>query len=706
MSKNHFGKQPVERHHAFALRLLPALVVAAFSMPSTAEVTAGKTGSATTDSSVFTLGQITVSAKRDDETPIGTATLDKEQLWDFSRDALPEALNIVPGVSTTAGSGNRNESLISIRGFDRWQVPLLMDGIRLYLPADNRIDFDRFLTPDLSEIQVSKGYVSVLNGPDGMGGAINLVTRKPVKPFEAELRASASFGNDGKYSGNTEYLSVGGRQQSYYLQASVEQRDVDHWRVSDGFKPTVAENGGDRDHTSKKDWRVNLKAGFTPNATDEYSLNFVKQEGEKHGIGAVTGTSTISTWDWPTWNTSSLYWLSHTQLGDKSYLKTRAYYNTFENTLVAYTNVSLSTQNFVSYYDDNAQGFSIEAGTDLVPRQTLKAAVHYRRDEHKEWQYTRAATSTTPANFTEPVQTTIEETISLALEDTWHITSKFDLVGGISRDARYSKQAEEFASPGGVVPSRLFNQPVSDSHATNYQAASIYRYRDTGMAHLSISDRTRFPTMFERFSSRFGGAVSNPWLKPERATNIELGIADVLIPGIRGEAAIFHSTVKDAIQSVPIVYNGSNLSQSQNVGEATFQGIELGLTAALSSSLDLGGNYSYIDTELNNPNDAAARLTTTPQHKAFIYAKWRPIAGLSIIPAWEHASARWSTKAVGTGYVKTGAYDLLSLKVEYQLLRDWSVSLTGRNLADKNYQLVDGYPQEGRNFVLATRLQF
>ena len=40
-----------------------------------------------------------------------------------------------------------------------------MDGVRIYLPYDNRLDFNRFLTPDLSEIQVEKGYVSVLNGP-------------------------------------------------------------------------------------------------------------------------------------------------------------------------------------------------------------------------------------------------------------------------------------------------------------------------------------------------------------------------------------------------------------------------------------------------------------------------------------------------------------------------------------------------------------
>ncbi len=703
---------PFFRHHSrpalgARVRFLPALVLIVAAWPAAAEDNVKPADSPSTASKVFTLGEIRVTAHREDESPANTATLSHEQLWDFAKDGLDDALNIIPGVSTTAGAGSRNEALISVRGFDRWQVPLMMDGIRLYLPADNRIDFGRFLTPDLSEIQVSKGYVSVLNGPDGMGGMINLVTRKPVKPFEGELRASMALGGNGQYNGQTEYLSLGGKQNLYYYQASIEQRDVDHWRLSSDFKPTAAENGGNRDHTGNKDWRVNLKAGFTPNATDEYSLNFVKQAGEKHGIGSVTGTSTISTWDWPEWDTSSLYWLSHTQINDKTYVKTRAYYNTFVNTLSAFTNVTLNTQNFISYYDDNAKGFSVEAGTDHFATHTLKSALHFRRDEHTEWQFLKAASlPATPANFTEPKQTTIEDTVSLALEDTWHLTSKLDLVGGISRDGRITRQAQEFAALNSSSAAVLFNQPTANSYSTNYQAAAIYRYRPTGRVHASLSDRTRYPTMFERFSSRFGGAVSNPWLQPERAHNLELGIADALTSSLRGEAAIFHNKVDDAIQSVPIVYNGTSQTQSQNVGTATFKGIELGLAASVLPTLEIGSNYSYIHTDLNNPNDSTARLTTTPQHKAFLYAKWTPTAKWNIVPALEHASSRWSAAAVGSGYVKTGAYDLLSLKAEYKVWRDLSVSLTARNLLDKNYQLVDGYPQEGRNFVLATRFQF
>src|SRR5690554_3028843 len=180
------------------------------------------------ETSVFSLGQITVTGQHtDDSQAIATSTISRQQMDDFSRDGLLEALDLLPGVSTTPGSGQRNEGNFRIRGFDSWRVPLMMDGIRLYLPYDNRIDISRFLTPDLSEIQVSKGYVSVLNGPGGMGGAINLVTRKPVKPFEAEGRVSMLLGEGAQRNGMIYYGNAGGKQQDWYWQTSFEQREVD-----------------------------------------------------------------------------------------------------------------------------------------------------------------------------------------------------------------------------------------------------------------------------------------------------------------------------------------------------------------------------------------------------------------------------------------------------------------------------------------------
>ncbi len=664
----------------------------------------GTANAAEADRNVFTLGQITVTGQAEDGIPVGTATLDREQLWDFARDAVPDALNIMPGVISTPGDSRRNETVISVRGFNRLQVPLLMDGIRLYLPADNRIDFDRFLTPDLSEIQVSKGYVSVLNGPDGMGGAINLVTRKPVEPFEAEVRASAALAGKGQYNGYTAYANVGSRQETHYYQASIQQRDVDQWRLSDDFRATQLENGGKRDNSAKKDWRINLKAGFTPNASDEYSLNFVKQKGEKTQVSSTINNDN-QWWEWPEWDTWSLYWLSHTELGNQTWLKSRVYYNKFDNTLVINNLASnnacwQSTGGCPSIYDDSAWGGSVEVGTRHFNGHTIKGALHYRRDEHTEWNVTRRT------GFREPKQDNVEDVWSAALEETWHLTPQLDLVAGISRDMRNAKKAEDFTN------NAIVDYDIADKKVWNYQGAVIYRYRPGAQLHFSASERTRFPTIFERFSTRFGNASSNPWLDPERALNLELGIEDQLTQSLRGSAAVFHSKVKDAIQSVPTDLNGNgiierNENQFQNVGKARFKGFEFALEAKLSPQLNVGGNYTYIDSRLDDPTNISVKLTTTPRHKAFAYAKWRPSDAFTVIPALEYASRRWSEPAItGSGYTRTDDYTLLNLKLDYRLARNWELSLTARNLFDKNYEVTEGYPQEGRNFVLATRYQF
>lgn len=676
------------------------------------------------EESVFTLGQITVSGKRqDDSTSIGTATVDREDIRDFDRDGVPETLNLVPGVIVPPATGSRNDTDINVRGFNRSRVPILMDGIRLYLPADNRVDFDRLMTPDLSEVQVSKGYVSVLNGPDGMGGAINLVTRKPVKPLEAEVRITGAFGEGGQYDGNTLFAHTGIRKEHFYLQANAMQRDSDGFRLPGDFKPTQYENGGLRDYSDKKDQRISLKAGFTPNATDEYSLNYIYQEGEKNGMHSVEGNQGRA-WGWPEWDTTSLYWLSHTKLGDKSYIKTRAYYNTFKNTLVDYTNTTRSVKNWTSYYDDNAKGFSIEAGTDHLPQQTLKASFHYRRDEHVEYDHYHvnqpgtASGPLIPAGTTEPRQKNVEDMYSIAIEDTWHVTPNFDLVAGTSWDKRVGRQAQNWASlTGGATgsPQVLFDYEVANSSVMNFQGAAIYRYSKTGKFHFFASNRTRFPTYFERYSSRWGGGASNPHLKPERALNLEVGIADRLFPRLYGEMALFHSRVTDTIESMPIdVQNPitgqvATLSQFQNLSKATYKGAEFAFAANPLDTLDIGGNVSFILPKVFDADKELVKNTETPRRKAFLYAKWRPIPTLKIIPSIEHVGKRWSNKATASAanpiYITTGNYTLLNFKVEYQIHRNVDISFSARNLLDKNYQLTDGYPQEGRNYLLSLNYQ-
>ena len=660
---------------------------------------------------VFNLGEIyVVGAPKDGGAGVGGSTVTREQTWAFEKNTLDQAVNMVPGVvSTMDANGRRNESDVFVRGFGRWQVPLMIDGVRVYLPADNRLDFGRFVTNDIAEIQIQKGYVSVLDGPGGMGGAINLVTRKPVKPFEAEFVGGTTLDNTGKFQGWNSYAMLGSRQTDYYVQGSASFLNQDFWSLSRDYQPTAnsMQDAGRRMSSDTRDWRVNLKAGYTPNATDEYSINLIKQAGEKGAPLNVYNNPEVppnSFWRWPWWNVQNLSFHSNTQLGEASYVKTKLFYNTFDNALDAFDDINYTTQSangrFRSFYEDSARGGSVEAGTELIPMNTLKAAFHYREDLHTEWNHNRP----TSAQFSniEPRQDQTQTTWSAALENTFHVTPDVDLVGGISYDKYWIGKAEEFNSSIGK-----FEYPKGGADAFNWQTAAIWRYSNTAQLHASISDRARFPTIFELYSTRFGTATPNPDLGPERATNYEIGWKGLVTSNARASAAVFYSDVRDLIQTVQI---SPGITQTQNVGNGHFYGFEVSAEAQINPALKVGGNFTYIYRTIKDPLQPDLRPTGVPTNKAFLYLAWQPMERLTITPSLEIASARWSdvntNPAQAFPYVLTGAYTLANIQADYKVSKNFDIAAGIKNIFDQNFEIAWGLPQPGRTFYAKARATF
>ena len=668
----------------------------------------GKTG-------VFTLGQLSM---------IGGATVSNETMWTFNTTTLPQAAALAPGVSMTQSGGSRNEGDMMVRGFDRWRVPLTIDGARIYLPADNRIDMNRFLTPDIAEIQIQKGYVSVLNGPGGMGGAINMVSRKPTKELESEVRFGMTFDGDlSTKNAITSYGRVGTRRDEGYAQVSGTIYNVDQWNLSGDYSPVAGalEKGGGRDGSETRDWRINAKIGYTPNATDEYAISYTSQAGEKGApldVRATTANPGTRFWQWPQWDMTSLSGFTHTQLGEASYVKTNAYYNTLDNALFAYDDATYTTQalgrGFQSFYEDVVYGGSVEFGTNLIPMNTLKASAHYRFDHHGEHDYNRpdAVNSTNPnvlpVSYVEPMQYREEYNWYFAAEDTFHVTKWFDIVAGVSQDNARLKRAEYFDNTNRLLKA----YPTGEGEAWDWQSAAILRYSDEGKVYANVSERTRFPNLFERFSTRFGTALPNPDLRSERARNYELGWGDTFDRRLKLSSAIFYSEISNYIDSV-YQYNDPNLGdvrQSQNVGDGVNRGIEFSVDYDLFPGLRVGGNYTYLHRKISDPVDPNLKPTDTPTHEAFIYLSWKALSNLTVTPSLELASDRWSvvagTSGLNTGYVQIGSYALVNLNLDYRINDQWSASFAGKNLTDEYYELADGYPDPGRQFYANIRANF
>lgn len=646
---------------------------------------------AKTPENVFTLGEIEITDKAETSKNITTEKIYSDEMRQFDRNNVAQALNLLSGVTLTQ-TGARNEQTVSVRGFDLKRVPIFLDGIPIYVPYDGYPDLGRFTTFDLSEIVVEKGFASVLYGPNTEGGAINMVSKRPVKIFEGDVGVGYGTGN----TFNT-YANLGTKHKLWYLQAGGSYASSSYFRLSDNFRQSRTEDGGQRDNSYYRDRKYNFKVGFTPADGHEYALSYINQHGVK-GTPVYTGVdpnAMVRYWEWPYWDKESYYFTSRTPLGDKSYFKTRLYYDKYRNSLYSYDNANYNSMkkgsSFMSDYDDHTRGGSIEAGTTLIPMNTLKVAFHYKEDFHLEH------------NEPAPYQHFKDQIWSAGIEDTFQITKKLYTIMGVSYDTIKTIEAEDSYN----TTTRTFGYfRKNDTSATNPQIGFFYDLTDTAKIYASIANKSRLPTIKEKYSYKMGKAIPNPDLKAEKSTNYEIGYRDVFFKKLAMKAAVFYSDVTDMMLSVTIPKPGSpgqTVLQTQNVGDVRRYGFELDVSAPIIDKLDGGFNYTYICYD-NRTN--SEKITDIPKHKIFAYAKYSPIKGLTLLGDIEYNSQRYSST---DGIEVARAFSVTNFKTSYEFARFVpGLTIEGgvSNIFDRDYAISEGYPMAGRSYFANMRYSF
>ncbi|WP_439534247.1 TonB-dependent receptor plug domain-containing protein [Polymorphobacter sp.] len=666
----------------------------------------------------FALGMITVTGAQAPGIAIGAGSLSSEAILSFERQTLDQAAALIPGVTTSNSGGSRNERLLFVRGFDRFQVPLSIDGIRVYLPADNRLDFGRFLTGDIAEVQVAKGYVSVIDGPGALGGAINLVTRTPRDGWQAEARASLSFDRGLNAAGHSQFGYVGVRQGGFYAQVSGTHVERDFFTTAGGFVPTANQAAGRRDLSDNRDWRVNARVGYAPGDGTELAISYTRQEGSKNAPVETTVPLPVQRyWSWPEWNLEQIALFAAAPLGDTAKMQARVFRFKFDNLLRSFDTRAQTTQTlgraFNSFYEDEATGGSLRLDVELSDRQALTLAGHVRRDEHVEFQ------QGFPSGFIEPRQTSLETTWSVAAEHVLRLAPAVNLRTGFGYDWRDLHKAEEFGVPPGGGAATVFGYPVRSGDAWNAQGQLEWLPDGDNRLALSVSSRARFPTLFDRFSSRFGGATSNPDLKAERATQIELA-GRHQSGRVALEAAIYVADVRDAIFGVPALFytctastgapsvpvpgcEPQAVSQSRNVGKGTYWGAEGAVSADIAAGLRGGVSATFVKRDIRDPNLPAFRPVGVPDLSGFVWLDWQPLADVTVLPSLDIAGDRWVVNTAGTQWTRDGAHLLANLRLAWAPRPGLEVAASASNIFDRNYQLALGFPEAGRTFMLSVR---
>jgi iron complex outermembrane recepter protein len=501
------------------------------------------------------------------------------------------------------------------------------------------------------------------------------------------MRGGMISGND-RIASEFAALNFGSNQGAWYAEGNLSTLNSDFLPLSDSYVPTKNENGDKRDNSLTRDFKGGMKIGYTPNSTDEYALSFNAINSNK-GVPVYAGSNPANQarfWKYTDWDKSSLYYIGKTAIGNKSYLKTRAYYDGYYNVLDSYDDATYTTQQkgFTSIYDDKTFGASAELGSELIKNNTIKLAVHEKHDLHREY------------NVGQTAKAFEDNTLSLAAENSWRASQHISVILGARQDFRDTIKAQDYtySDKKGKIISGVKSFPLEDNQATNYQLAVVGRISEHQEVTGYLARTTRFPTLKDRYSYRFGTALPNPDLAPEKSWNYGLDYSVKPSNNLKLMASVYQSKLSDVIQQVDNVTPG--VYQFRNTGEATYTGFECSADWKAASWLKAFGGYSYIDRK--NDSNPSLRFIDVPHNKISGYLQFFLDKSTWAIVETEYNSKRYSTS---DGKYTAGGYGLVNLRANATLSGSFSTQFAVENLFDRNYAVSEGYPEPGRQFVLS-----
>ena len=167
-----------------------ALAAALLAAPLSAQEPGGETVPDTEfddinwdEADVFYAGGITVTGTRTEkrlaDSPVATEIITAEEIENSSADTLSEVLDDYGLMYSCNAMGD----VIQLQGLGASRVLYLVDGKRIVGRVNGKINGDTLPLDNVERIEIVRGPQSALYGSDGIGGVVNIITKKPGDDF-------------------------------------------------------------------------------------------------------------------------------------------------------------------------------------------------------------------------------------------------------------------------------------------------------------------------------------------------------------------------------------------------------------------------------------------------------------------------------------------------------------------------------------------
>ncbi len=579
-------------------RLLPALLMSAL-------------GSLAHAQSTTAMGEILVTAKRDDTKTVGTNTtvtateLQRRGAQDMFNITKYEALISVPNGASGSGSvwDSTGNSGFNIRGIDGNRVSMDLDGISLPDAAPKPdgstlnafgIGRDYFDPETFREVDITSGTTAAGSGTPGLGGSVSFTTKAPEdyvgdsKPVYADYK----FGYDG--SNNMRMHALTGAVQSGGLQALAV------YVHRDGKELESNGNGVD----NPDDWDSDAllaKLAWSPLAGHKLTAT-IDAYRTQHARAFINKTSTLYpegvTMDSET--KRDRFSLDHQFAGNTALfdtLESRIYYQDArveDDTHSRYiTQGQPVWREIATGFYNKSLGLASNAGKQFGKHRLVYGFSGEKVESRRPWREDRTVLATGAHQITSKNRMADTDTTKLALfgRADLALSDSITLTPGLRYDRRElePKNLQNYVVAVPAAAKELHKQ--TDDYFTPSLALTA-KLNPQLEAYAKYSRGTRLPNAseitgtYDSFSYTGTGngyaVLGNGSLKKETSNAFELGLNGHAAPGIQGHAAVFYTKYKDFIEYVtqaPDPVNFPTITQGlfrpENIGDAKTWGVEV-----------------------------------------------------------------------------------------------------------------------------------
>lgn len=629
--------------------LVTVIALAAMSVPVFADE------SATLEETAVTATRTAVAVE---DAPASVSVITGEEIRQHSISTIDDALKYETGVLAGRNKGLMSATpSITLRGLNGQDRTLIMvDGIPVNDGYSAGVTWSQLGVSNVEKIEITRGPASALYGGHALGGAVNIITKKPAGR-EGHITLGTGSDNTRKMT-----MSYGDTfSDKFGIRIGYEQEKTDGYatglvrRTVTSTQPSGALlNGGEATKSTAgadqvivgdtgRNWaerkNVNLQTYYTPDATS--MLNFNIQWGrhlygydepnsyvtDASGNPAYSGYVVTDDGRYASVTPNSFVY--YTGDGSETYMNySAAYEKDFGGVSLAaklsysdrdkwYTSAgssgtydtaagSQSDADVSSWYAD------IQASAKAGEKHVVTGGFTYRTDAYDgrnfSLAYYRDVDSRTGVTDITEGKT---KNYGLYIQDEWQLPADFTLYAGV----RYDSWKATDGKSGAIANVQEFEEP-SDS-AVSPKISLVWKPLKETSLRTSYGTAFRPPSIYDLYRTWKSGTTtyhSNPDLDPEKLKSWELGFDQFFFTKkMKLTGTYYRSELKDALERT-----GTGADRyMKNVGKARIDGIELGVEYLPVKNLKLWANAAWVDSEVLeddvNPASEGKKLTGVPE---------------------------------------------------------------------------------------------